>query len=157
MEKLLSVAEAAEKLGVHRTRINQLIDSGALPAARIGRAYVIREDDLEKVKHRPAPGRPTIGERLNVIAGEILEELSDQFAEFVVHKQAPDSNDWDLTYTDHDGGESRVHVIRRASQTDDEIKDEIRTQLATEGDRELTKPRHKASKKAAKGTGRKRR
>ena len=59
MEKLLSVAEAAEKLGVHRTRINQLIDSGDLPATRIGRAYAIREADLEKVKDRPAPGRPT--------------------------------------------------------------------------------------------------
>jgi excisionase family DNA binding protein len=58
MEKLLSVAEAAEKLGAHRTRINQLIDSGDLPATRIGRSYVIREADLEKVKDRPAPGRP---------------------------------------------------------------------------------------------------
>jgi len=58
MEKLLSVAEVAEKLGVHRTRINQLIDSGDLPATRIGRAYAIRETDLEKVKDRPAPGRP---------------------------------------------------------------------------------------------------
>ena len=58
MEKLLSVAEAAEKLGVHRTRINQLIDSGDLPATRIGRSYVILEADLEKVKDRPAPGRP---------------------------------------------------------------------------------------------------
>jgi len=57
-EKLLSVAEAAEKLGVHRTRINQLIGSGDLPATRIGRSYVIREADLEKVKDRPAPGRP---------------------------------------------------------------------------------------------------
>jgi excisionase family DNA binding protein len=58
MEKLLSVAEAAEKLSVHRTRINQLIDSGDLPATRIGRSYVIREADLEKVRNRPAPGRP---------------------------------------------------------------------------------------------------
>jgi excisionase family DNA binding protein len=58
MEKLLSVAAAAEKLGVHRTRINQLIDSGDLPATRIGRSYAIREADLEKVKDRPAPGRP---------------------------------------------------------------------------------------------------
>jgi excisionase family DNA binding protein len=58
MEKLLSVAEAAEELGMHRTRINQLIDSGDLPATRIGRSYVIREADLEKVKDRPAPGRP---------------------------------------------------------------------------------------------------
>lgn len=59
MEKLLSVADAADKLGVHRTRINQLIDSGDLPATRIGRSYVIREADLKKVKDRPAPGRPT--------------------------------------------------------------------------------------------------
>jgi excisionase family DNA binding protein len=58
MEKFVSVAAAAELLGVHRTRINQLIDSGALPATRIGRSYAIRESDLEKVKDRPAPGRP---------------------------------------------------------------------------------------------------
>ena len=56
--KFLSVAEAATALVVHRTRINQLIDSGVLPAIRIGRAYVIREVDLELVKERPAPGRP---------------------------------------------------------------------------------------------------
>jgi excisionase family DNA binding protein len=60
MEKLLSVAEAAELLGVHRTRINQLIDKGDLAATRIGRAYVIREADLEKVRERPAPGRPPL-------------------------------------------------------------------------------------------------
>jgi excisionase family DNA binding protein len=58
MEKFLSVAATAELLGVHRTRINQLIDSGALPATRIGRSYAIRESDLEKVRDRPAPGRP---------------------------------------------------------------------------------------------------
>ncbi len=58
MEKLLSVAEAAERLGLHRTRINQLIRDGALPASRIGRSYVIREVDLELVKERGSPGRP---------------------------------------------------------------------------------------------------
>jgi len=58
MEKLLSVAEAALALGVHRTRINQLIESGDLPATRIGRAYAVRESDLAKVRNRPSPGRP---------------------------------------------------------------------------------------------------
>lgn len=57
-EKLLSVADVAALLGVHRTRINQLIDKGDLAATRIGRAYVIREGDLEKIRDRPAPGRP---------------------------------------------------------------------------------------------------
>jgi excisionase family DNA binding protein len=41
MEKLLSVAEAAEKLGVDRTRINQLIDSGDLLATRIRNQQVV--------------------------------------------------------------------------------------------------------------------
>lgn len=63
MEKLLSVAEAAARLGLHRTRINQLINSGALPASRIGRAYVIREVDLELVKERPSPGPPPKSEK----------------------------------------------------------------------------------------------
>ena len=57
-DKLLSVAEAAALLGVHRTRINQLIDKGDLVATRIGRAFIIREADLELVRNRPAPGRP---------------------------------------------------------------------------------------------------
>ncbi len=57
MEKLLSVAEVAARLGLHRTRINQLIRDGALPVGRIGRAYMIREDDLEFVKEKGSPGR----------------------------------------------------------------------------------------------------
>jgi excisionase family DNA binding protein len=58
VEKLLSVAKAAARLGLHRTRINQLIDSGDLPATMIGGRYVIHEDDLERVKERRPPGRP---------------------------------------------------------------------------------------------------
>ena len=94
------------------------------------------------------PGRPTFEERLNVIAAEILEELSDQCAEFVVHAPAQDSNDWHLSYRTHGGGEIRVRVIRRAGQTDDEVKDEIRAQLlpGTGGPR-------RAAKKAAKKKG----
>ena len=58
MEKLLSVAEAAARLNLSRARVNQLIDSGDLPATRIGRAFVIREVDLELVRERPPVGRP---------------------------------------------------------------------------------------------------
>lgn len=57
--KLLSVAEAAERLGVTRVRVNQLIDAGALPAQRIGRAYAIMETDLAEFEKRDRQaGRP---------------------------------------------------------------------------------------------------
>lgn len=55
--KLLSVADVAKKLGVTRRRINQLIDKNKLPAQRIGRSFVILEEDLKLVENRQ-PGRP---------------------------------------------------------------------------------------------------
>src|SRR5262249_30748226 len=104
------------------------------------------------------PGRPTFEERLSAIAAEILEELSDQYVDFVPHPPAQDSNDWGLTYVAQDGEQKTVCVIRRASQTDDEVKDEIRAQLLppTEGPKgEASKrsPAKKTMKKAAEKKG----
>lgn len=55
--KLISAAEAAEKLGVHITRVQVLIREGRLPAQKVGGNYVIKEGDLMLVKDRK-PGRP---------------------------------------------------------------------------------------------------
>jgi excisionase family DNA binding protein len=55
---LLSVSQAAEKLGISRWRINQLINSGRLPAQKVGRAYVVKESDLKLIEDRK-PGRPS--------------------------------------------------------------------------------------------------
>jgi excisionase family DNA binding protein len=55
--KLLTTAQVAEQLGVHRTRVNVLIKAGRLPAQRFGRAYLIQEKDLQLVSERRV-GRP---------------------------------------------------------------------------------------------------
>jgi len=85
-------------------------------------------------------------ERLRAIVAEILEELSDQYAKFVIYQQAADSNDLRLTYTAHSGVESPVEALSRASRTDDEVKDEIRAQLLPKTD-----GRHASKKSAKKG------
>ncbi len=54
---LITTAEAAARLGVHRTRVNVLIKEGRLPAQRYGRAYLIDEKDLKLVEERTV-GRP---------------------------------------------------------------------------------------------------
>ncbi|MEZ5427278.1 MAG: helix-turn-helix domain-containing protein [Pyrinomonadaceae bacterium] len=56
-DKLLSVTEAAEILGVNRQRTHQLIKDGRLNAQMVGSQWVIKESDLEAVKDRPT-GRP---------------------------------------------------------------------------------------------------
>ena len=56
-EKLLSVKESAEKLGVNRQRVQTLITEGRLPAQKIGNSYVIKESDLALVADRKV-GRP---------------------------------------------------------------------------------------------------
>jgi excisionase family DNA binding protein len=54
---LISTSEAAERLGVHITRVQVLIREGRLPAQKIGRTYVIDEDNLKLVEDRKV-GRP---------------------------------------------------------------------------------------------------
>lgn len=56
-DKLLSVRESAELLGISRQRIQALISEGRLPAQKIGNSHVIKESDLELVKERKT-GRP---------------------------------------------------------------------------------------------------
>ena len=55
--KLLTTAQVAERLGVHRTRVNVLIREGRLPAQQFGRAYLVDEKDLALVEERTV-GRP---------------------------------------------------------------------------------------------------
>lgn len=55
--KLLTTAQVAEQLGVHRTRVNVLIKEGRLPAQKFGRAYLVQEKDLQLVSDRRV-GRP---------------------------------------------------------------------------------------------------
>ena len=54
---LLSTPQTAAKLGVTVARVQQLIWDGRLPAQKVGRDYVISEDDLKLVKDRKT-GRP---------------------------------------------------------------------------------------------------
>ena len=60
--KLLTTAEVAERLGVHRTRVNVLIKEGRLPAQQFGRAYLVNEEDLKLVENRKT-GRPRKDEK----------------------------------------------------------------------------------------------
>jgi excisionase family DNA binding protein len=60
--KLLTTPEAAERLGITVARVQQLIWKGRLPAQKIGRDYVINEDDLKLVAERK-PGRPAKAEK----------------------------------------------------------------------------------------------
>lgn len=55
--ELISVVEAAAKLGVTRERVGVLIRAGRLKAIKVGRVYVIQSRALEAVKVRK-PGRP---------------------------------------------------------------------------------------------------
>jgi len=54
---MITTAEAAARLGVHRSRVNVLIKEGRLPAQRFGKIYLIDEKNLRLVASRK-PGRP---------------------------------------------------------------------------------------------------
>lgn len=53
----LTTAEAAQLLGISRTRVHALIATGRLPARKLGRDWAIARADSELVTDR-RPGRP---------------------------------------------------------------------------------------------------
>ena len=57
MEDLITSKEASEELGVSVRRVLALIKAGRLPAQKLGRDWIIKLDDLDKVRVRK-PGRP---------------------------------------------------------------------------------------------------
>ncbi len=54
---LITTGQVAERLGISVRRVQELINSGRLPAQQFGRTYVVNEDDLKLVEDRK-PGRP---------------------------------------------------------------------------------------------------
>ncbi|MEJ7871977.1 MAG: helix-turn-helix domain-containing protein [Rubrobacteraceae bacterium] len=62
--RYLTTAEAAQLLGVMPRRVRALIESGKLPAERIGRDWAIKPKDLDRLDRtvgrprRPGPAKP---------------------------------------------------------------------------------------------------
>ncbi len=56
--KLLSVKEAAARLGISDRRVRILISNGKLKAHKLGREHAIEEQDLEGVVVYGKAGRP---------------------------------------------------------------------------------------------------
>ena len=58
-DRFYSVTEAAQRLGVSRMRVHQLIDQKRLQVQKIANIFVIPESSLRKYEStRRGPGRP---------------------------------------------------------------------------------------------------
>lgn len=55
---LISVSEAARRLGVGVQRVHQRIADGSLPAERVGSQWIVEEIDVLPLLDRRGPGRP---------------------------------------------------------------------------------------------------
>ena len=60
MTQLFSTAEVAQRLGIHHMSVCRLIRQGRLPAQKIGKSWVIGEEDLEDLakSYEARRGRP---------------------------------------------------------------------------------------------------
>ena len=54
-EELITVSEAARRLGVHRSSLSARARSGALPATRAGRSWIVRWSDVLACADLPTP------------------------------------------------------------------------------------------------------
>ena len=62
LDEYMTSEEAAEYLGVNRSRISQLIKSGELEAKRFGKSWAISAESVRRRKeNNPGPGNPNFG------------------------------------------------------------------------------------------------
>ncbi len=59
-DELLTMTQAAERLGMHRTAVHKAVHQGRLPAQRVGSTWIVKLEDVEEYGRRPkhAGGRP---------------------------------------------------------------------------------------------------
>lgn len=62
-QDFVTTGEAAARLGVTPNRIRQLIRGGQMPAQKVGRDWMILEEDLESFQNQPL-GKPRSPRRL---------------------------------------------------------------------------------------------
>lgn len=56
---MLSVSQAADKLGVTPSRVRAMINAGRLSAVKCGKTWIIREEDVvDRLSKKPQAGRP---------------------------------------------------------------------------------------------------
>ncbi len=60
MSRLYSTEEAARLLRIHHMSVCRIIRSGRLPALKIGRTWVVNEEDLDELQksYQGGKGRP---------------------------------------------------------------------------------------------------
>ena len=68
-EDYISTTDAADRLGITRQRVLQLIEAGRLPAKLFANVYIIRTSDLSLVEER-TPGRPPKAKMAKVLQAE---------------------------------------------------------------------------------------
>lgn len=99
----LAVKEAAQRLGVHESRVRQLLLSGDLKGRRVGRSWLVASEDVARLEqHRRQPGRP-IGPRrawglLDLLSGGHGPWLSyserSQVRSYMARLDDPDPDHW---------------------------------------------------------------
>src|SRR2546427_12757316 len=70
--RLLTVTEVAEEFQVTTQTIRNWIDGGALPAAKIGRAFRVRREDVDELLARARAGSASLATRRDLWAPERL-------------------------------------------------------------------------------------
>lgn len=80
-EKLVTIPELAELMGVSRIAIYNKVKKGQIPATKIGRTYVITDRTISNIlgKRLTAKGKKIIGDAVHKTVkeyGEVLKQLS---------------------------------------------------------------------------------
>jgi excisionase family DNA binding protein len=111
MSDLLTVREAAERLGLHESRVRALIHAGELPADRAGRTLLLRRSDVAAFQARRRPrGRPLPADSAWAVLAELAGETPRWVARSSLYRLRARMDDPEWLVSALEEGESRAEV-----------------------------------------------
>jgi excisionase family DNA binding protein len=125
-EKMYSVEEVAERLGLHVRTVRGYIRSGRLKAVRIGKQYRISPADLEELTGRPAPAEAPRVEVSSIVQVEGLDRTAaDRLSTLVVASvnsvREPGQPQVQAVY-DGERGRMKIVILGGAAATADVLR-----------------------------------
>lgn len=122
-ERLYSVEQVAERLGLHVRTIRTYVRDGRLKAVRIGKQYRIAHEDLEAFTGRPVPASPreTVGRvrrtdvssivEVDAISPETAHRLTTHLTASVAHRGQGDQPLRIETAYDEDRARMKIIIL----------------------------------------------
>lgn len=77
-DRILSLEEASQRSGISSSWLRRLVDDGRLPAKKVGKTWLVLEEDVDALAAQERPRGPRVKTLTSQVGGRQLASMADR-------------------------------------------------------------------------------